>query len=24
VNRVAAEGPHLLRPVEVPRTLGLA
>ena len=24
VNRVAVDGPHLLRPVELPRTLGLA
>ena len=24
VNRVASDGPHLLRPVELPRNLGLA
>jgi putative SOS response-associated peptidase YedK len=24
VNRVAADGPHLLRPIELPTTLGLA
>ena len=24
VNRVAADGPHLLRPIELPATLGLA
>jgi putative SOS response-associated peptidase YedK len=24
VNRVAADGPHLLEPIELPATLGLA